>query len=128
MPISAGLWAQPSASALVYPPSFPFKRSFWVQNAIWYSALELEVVTAYSSSAAAADVRINGQSVGKVPPRPWSPSAQLSPVSLQFGNGMLQVLGSYGRTGTNELEVVPVSPADWLIVGNWRLHYFQHLP
>ena len=30
---------------LVYLPSFPFRKTFWVFNAIWYSTLEFDVFT-----------------------------------------------------------------------------------
>ena len=128
---SAGLsMGLPRAPELVYPPSFPFRKSFWVYNAIWYSTLEFDVFTSYDSYAGAlADVRINGVSVGQIPPRGYTQtSGELAPVSFQFGNGMLQTIGAMGRTGTNQLEIVPAASYDWLVVGNWRFHYYQALP
>jgi hypothetical protein len=114
----------------VYPPSFPFRKIFWVFNAIWYSTLEFDVFTSYDSYAGPlADIRINGVSVGKVPPRGFTQTGgELAPVSFQFGNGMLQTLGPMGRTGNNQFEIVPGGTYDYLVVGNWRFHYYQSLP
>jgi hypothetical protein len=114
-------------SELVYPPSWPFNKVFWVFNAIWYSALQLDVLTSYDTWAALADIRINGQSIGSIPPRSWAQTGgELSPVSIHFANGMLQVPGSWGRTGNNTLQIVPPA-GHYLIVGNWRIHYYQML-
>jgi hypothetical protein len=129
--ISSGfaLEVPPRPPQLVYPPSFPFRKSFWVFNAIWYSSLEFDVFTSYDTWTSPAEVRINGVAVGKVPPRSWTQTGgELAPVSFQFGNGMLQTIGPMGRTGTNQLEIVPATSYDWLIVGNWRFHYHQALP
>ncbi len=127
---SAGLALEvpPRPPELVYPPSFPFRKSFWVFNAIWYSALELDVFTSYDTWANLADVRINGVSIGKIPPRSWTQTGgELAHVSLHFANGMLQTIGTMGRTGANQLEIVPPTSYDYLIVGNWRFHYYQLL-
>jgi hypothetical protein len=129
--ISAGLALEipPRPPELVYPPSFPFRKSFWVYNAIWYSVLELDVFTSYDTWASLADVRINGVSIGKIPPRSSTQTGgELAPVSFLFANGMIQTIGSMGRTGFNQLEIAPPTPYDWLVVGNWRFHYYQSLP
>jgi hypothetical protein len=119
----------PRPPELVYLPSFPFRKSFWVYNAIWYSSLEFDVFTSYDTYTNLADVRINGVSVGQIPPRSWTQTGgELAPISFQFGNGMLQTMGAMGRTGTNQLEIVPGASYDWLVVGNWRFHYYQLLP
>jgi hypothetical protein len=136
---SAGLamgipgYPNPQISAgpeLVYLPSFPFRKTFWIFNAIWYSTLEFDVFTSYDSYAGPlADVRINGTIVGQIPPRGYTQTGgELAPVSFQFGNGMLQTIGTWGRTGYNQLEIVPGAAYDWLVAGNWRFHYYQSLP
>jgi hypothetical protein len=128
---SAGLaMGPPRAPELVYLPSFPFSKTFWVFNAIWYSTLELDVFTSYDSYAGPlANIRINGVSIGQIPPRGFTQtSGELAPVSFQFGNGMLQTIGAMGRTGNNQFEIVPAAAYDWLVVGNWRFHYYQSLP
>lgn len=113
---------------LVFLPSFPFLKTFFVSNAIWYSVLELDVWTSYDTYANLADVQINGVSVGKIPPRSFAQNgSELAPISIQFGNGMLQVLGTFGRTGNNQLTIIPPTPNDYLIAGNWRIHYHQVL-
>jgi hypothetical protein len=129
-PFSAGLALDPylTPPQLVYPPSFPFKKTFYVSNAIWYSVLEFDVWTSYETGPDLADVRINGVSVGRIPPRSYAQNGvELAPVAILFGNGMLKVLGAYGRTGNNELEIVPPTANDYLTVGNWRIHFHQHL-
>lgn len=128
--ISAGLALDASLPPpeLVYPPSFPFRKTFWVSNAIWYSVLEFEVWTSYDTYAALADVRINGVTVGQIPPRSYAQNGtELAPVSILFPNGMLQVPGAWGRTGNNQLEILPPTSYDWLIVGRWRFHFHQIL-
>jgi len=118
----------PRAPELVYPPSFPFRKSFTVFNAIWYSILEFDVFTSYDTWANLADIRINGNSIGKVPPRGWTQTGgELAAVSFPFQNGVLQTIGNFGRTGSNVLEIVPPTPYDYLVVGNWRFHYYQIL-
>lgn len=127
---SAGLALQvpPGPPELVYLPSFPFRKGFSVFNAIWYSVLEMEVFTSYDNWTSLADVQINGVSVGKIPPRSYAQAGgELSAVSFEFGNGMLQTIGAMGRTGSNTLEIIPPTSYDYLIVGNWRFHYYQVL-
>ena len=120
----------PRLPELVSLPSFPFDKSFFVLRATWYSTLEFDVYTSYDSYVGPlADVRINGVSVGQVPPRgPAQTGGELAPVSFQFGNGMLKTLGPQGRTGFNKFEIVPATPYDYLVVGNWRFLYYQNLP
>jgi hypothetical protein len=133
MTLSSGLsLAIPSQAVpqLVYPPSFPFRAQFFVQNAVFYSVLVFDVFTSYDSySGPLADVRINGNSIGRVPPRGWTQTGgELAPVSFHFQNGFLQTLGPGGRTGFNLLEIVPGTSYDYLVVGNWRFHYQQSVP
>ena len=118
----------PRPAELVYLPSFPFQKSFSVFNAIWYSVLEFEVFTSYDTWSALADVRINGVSIGKIPPRSWTQTGgELAPVSFQFQNGVLQTIGALGRTGANQLQIIPPTAYDYLVVANWRFHYYQIL-
>lgn len=126
---SAGLaLGLPGAAELVYLPSFPFRKSFWVSNAIWYSVLELEVMTSYEGWTSLADVQVNGTSIGKIPPRSFAQTGgALAPVSFTFQNGVLETIGAMGRTGNNQLEIIPPTSYDYLIVGNWRFHYQQQL-
>lgn len=129
--VSAGLALDPllPRPELVYPPWFRFRKSFWVSNAIWYSVLEFDVFTSYETWSSLAAVRINGLEIGRVPPRGYSQTGgELAPVAFLFANGMLQTVGAFGRTGTNTLEVVPPTDSDWMIVGNWRIHFQQFLP
>jgi hypothetical protein len=126
--ITAGLaMGTPRAPELVYLPSFPFNKSFFVFRAIWFSTLEFDVFTSYDSYASPlADIRINGVSVGQIPPRGNTQTGgELAPVSFQFGNGMLNTVGPGGRTGFNQFEIVPAGVYDYLVVGNWRFHYYQ---
>jgi hypothetical protein len=133
MTLSSGLsLALPSQALpqLVYPPHFPFRKQFYVQNAVYYSVLVFDVFTSYDSYAGPlADVRINGNSIGRIPPRGYAQtSGELAPVSFHFQNGFLQTLGPSGRTGFNWLEIVPGASYDYLVVGNWRFHYQQSVP
>jgi hypothetical protein len=132
--ITAGLAVRPdqltstgeSWARLVYLPSFPFNDSFWVNNAIWYSVLELDALTSYdysSPSTTWSEVKINGVRIGLVTPSP----EEYDHMSFHFPNGMLQTLGTYGRTGTNRLEIVPKG-SDYLFVNHWRIHFQQYLP
>jgi hypothetical protein len=41
---------------------------------------------------------------------------------------VLQTIGALGRMGFNQFEIVFAASHDWLIVGNWRFHYYQALP
>jgi hypothetical protein len=88
MPITAGLWTSPLPSALV-STSFPYSKSFFVYDRIWYSVLVMEVKTGYDQAARSMSVQINGTEVGKVFPRPWSGGPNLEPISFTFPNGML---------------------------------------
>lgn len=130
MTLSSGLsLALPSQAVpqLVYPPYFPYRYQFYVEKAVYYSVLVFDVLTSYESYAGPlADVRINGNNIGQIPPRGWTQtSGELAPVSFHFQNGVLQTLGPGGRTGFNWLEIVPGTPYDYLLVGNWRFHYQQ---
>jgi hypothetical protein len=132
-PFSAGLALEfpPSPPQFVYLPSFPFRKNLWVYQAIWFSSLEFDVFTSYDTwTTTLAEVQINGVLVGRIEPRGWAQGVGvlLSPISFQFGNGMLNkdALGIH-RTGMNVLEIIPKASYDWLIVGNWRMHYQQDL-
>ena len=130
MPISAGVSIPfPTRSELVFPPSFPFNKSFWVENAIWYSALELEVWTSYEAYGSLATVSVNNQKIGEIPPRSTPQNGnELAPVSIHFANGVLHMNQEGRRTGANTLQIVPPTSDAWLVVGNWRIHYYQSLP
>jgi hypothetical protein len=119
----------PHVPQLVLPPSFPYRRKFLVVRCLSYSTLVFDVFTSYEDrSGPLANVTINGVSVGTIPPHGWTQTGgELAPVTLQFGNGMINTLGPGGRTGWNDLEVVP-GPNDWLVFGNWRIHYQQGPP
>jgi hypothetical protein len=124
MPITAGLWTWPLPSALV-SSSFPYSKSFFVYDRIWYSVLVMEVKTGYDQAAWSMSVQINGTEVGKVFPRPWPGGPNLEPISFTFPNGMLNA-----NNVANQLTPIPAGnlPEDYLIIGNWYLHYFQFLP
>jgi hypothetical protein len=126
---SAGLAVEIPARPpqLVYPPSFPFKKLFAVYNAMSYSVLEFDVWTSYETWDNLADVRINGVSIGKIPPKGWAQNGY-GPVCFQFANVMFNthVPVAFGRTGFNEFEIIPPT-YDYLVVGNWRFHYYQLL-
>jgi hypothetical protein len=123
MPITAGVWTSPQLSALV-STSFPFARTFFVWERIWYSVLIMEIKTGYDQAARSMSVKINGTEIGKVFPRPWSSGPYLEPISFTFANGLLN------NNASNQLTLTPAGnlPEDYLIIGNWYLHYFQFLP
>ena len=130
---SSGLFVGgPRPPELVYPPSFPFRKNFWVYNLIWHFVLVFDVFTSYEDySGPLADVLINGVNIGKISPRGWAQTGgELAPITFQYGAGMINtpMPGGLGRTGWNILEVVPGTSYDYLVVGNWRFHYQQALP
>jgi hypothetical protein len=102
-------------------PFTSFSKNFYVDQAIYYSILELEVLTAYEDFAASAVVLVNNQQVGTVEPRPLSRYQDLQSYSVFFSNGTLS--GSAPHTGWNNLKINPVSQFDWLVVARWRIHY-----
>jgi hypothetical protein len=58
---------------------------------------------------------------------------KLAPVSIHFSSGvfpMVNIGGRLQRTGLSQLEVLfePPTQIEHLIVGPWRVHYFQGLP
>jgi hypothetical protein len=112
-----------------YTP-FPFQKNFHVWQAFGYSVLEFDVFTSYDTYASLADVRINGVSIGTIPPRSYAQTGgELAPLSILFANTLLKVQGGLGITGWNQLEIIPpTSTYEWLVVGNWRFHYYQLLP
>jgi hypothetical protein len=137
--ISAGLATEvpPRPPEFVFlPPAgsgytpFPFKKEFFVWRAIAYSVLELDVFTSYDTYASLADVRINGVSIGTIPPRSYAQTGgELAPLSILFSNaGLLKAQVGLSITGLNQLEIIPPRTIyDWLVVGNWRFHYYQLL-
>jgi hypothetical protein len=134
MAISSGLALAlpgPGYPELVYPPYFPFRKQFGVEKATYYSVVVFDVFTSYDSYAGPlAEVRINGNVVGRIPPRGYTQTGgELAPVSFHFQNGFLNGVGPPGRTGNqNFLEIVPGTSYDYLVVGYWRVHYQQVVP
>jgi hypothetical protein len=129
--VSSGLATElpplPTPSAvLVQLPMFPFTRNFFVFNAVASVLLEFDVVTSYDTPAGPmADVLINGVRVGQVPPNPFTQNAdKLATASFPFDASILRFPGAFGTTGRNQLEIVP-PPFDYLVVQNWRFHYWQ---
>jgi hypothetical protein len=122
----------PTIAQLVFLPSFPFKKNFLVFNAVVSTLLEFDVFTSYDTWAwPLADVRINGMSVGQIPPRSYTQTAgELAPVSFLFNSTLLLPGGTPpGTTSTNQFEIVPQGVnVDWLLVQNWRFHYWQISP
>jgi hypothetical protein len=114
---------------LVQLPGFPFTKTFTVINAFVSALLEFDVFTSYDTRAGPmADVLINGVNIGQVPPNSFTQHAgELAPVSFQFEAAILRFPGAFGRTGPNQLEIVP-PPFDYLVVQNWRFHYWQISP
>ena len=122
MAITGGLWASPAPSVLINT-SFPFNKPIYVFNRIWYGVLELEVKTGYDLASRNMAVNINGYKIGEIWPRPWSNGPNLEPISLVFPLGPL-------IDGTaNQLTIVPAGsqPEDYVILGNWYLHYLQNI-
>lgn len=129
--VSSGLATElpplPTTSAvLVQPPMLPFTRDFFVFNAVASVLLEFDVFTSYETPAGPmADVLINGVRVGQVPPNSFKQNAdELATVSFPFAASILRFPGAFGTTGRNQLEIVP-PPFDYLVVQNWRFHYWQ---
>jgi len=102
-------------------PFTNFIKTFAVSQAVYYSSLELDVLTGYDSYASSASVKVNGIKVGTIEPRPWSRYQDPQAVVILFGNGVLN--GNYPHNGLNQLRIDPVSQSDWLVVGRWRLLY-----
>jgi hypothetical protein len=105
---------------------FPFTRDFFVFNAVASVLLEFDVFTSYDTPAGPmADVLINGVRVGQVPPNSFTQNAdELATASFPFAASILRFPGAFGTTGRNQLEIVP-PPFDYLVVQNWRFHYWQ---
>jgi hypothetical protein len=129
--VSSGLATElpplPTPSAvLVQLPMFPFTRDFFVFNAVASVLLEFDVFTSYDTPAGPmADVLINGVRVGQVPPNSFTQNAdELATASFPFAASILRFPGVFGTTGRNQLEIVP-PPLDYLVVQNWRFHYWQ---
>jgi hypothetical protein len=115
---------------LVIDPGYPYTKTFPVFNAVATSLLEFEVFTSYDSYYAIfADVRINGVSIGQIPPRGFTQFAgELATVSFLFESALFLAGGALGRTSfNNQLRIVP-NPNDYLVVQNWRIHYWQISP
>jgi hypothetical protein len=130
VPLTAGLFSTPPRPMqFVYLPSFPYPgQPFFLAYAFNLSVLVVEVVTSYSSDVSAATVRVNGSVIGTIPPNPWSLAAPFRrPVSIHFDNAVLRPRQTSGLSLNNQWEIVP-APGTWLMVGNWRIHYWQNLP
>jgi hypothetical protein len=128
MPLTAGLFSSaPRPSQLVFLPSFPFLDGFFAAYPYHLSVLVVDAITSYSSDVSAATVRLNGSVIGTIPPNPWSAVAQFRPVSIHFSNAVLRPRQASGFSLNNQWEIIP-APGTWLIVGNWRVHYWQMLP
>ena len=102
-------------------PFTSFSKNFSVAQAIWYSVLELEVLTAYENFTASAIVVLNNQQIGIIEPRPLTRYQDLQSYSIFFSNGLLT--GPSPHNGLNNLRINPVSSLDWLVVARWRIHY-----
>jgi hypothetical protein len=69
-------------------------------------------------------------SIGTIPPRSYAQTGgELAPLSILFANaGLLKAQVGLSITGLNQLEIIPPRTIyDWLVVGNWRFHYYQLL-
>jgi hypothetical protein len=105
-------------------PFTSFDETFYIESAYWYGVLTVEVLTGYETYGNSASVKVNGQEVGKIEPRPLSQYNNLIPQHLIFPLGALGLGHPYPYTGLHRLRIDPVSPADWLVVGQWFLvHY-----
>ncbi len=101
-----------------------FDEPFYIQHAYWYGVLTVEVLTGYETYDKSASVKVNGQEVGTIEPRPLSQYNNLIPQHLIFGLGALGLAHPFPYTGTHRLRIDPVSSNDWLVVGQWVLvHY-----
>jgi hypothetical protein len=116
MPQLAGIYVDPNPSALV-SASFPFRRDFTLTGHIGPALLVMEVKTGYESAARSMDVLISNWKIGDIAPKPFSRGPDLVQISLKFGTSELPRL--------NTLTVVPKGnqPDDYLIIGNWWIHY-----
>jgi hypothetical protein len=126
--VSGGLEIIESNGALVDPPNgFPYNKPFFVFSRIWYSILVMEALTSYIDYAAGlAEVRINGNVVGHIPPIP-DHHGIMAQHTFWFANGFLidSVLG--GPYHPNYLNIVPPA-ANYIILGRTWLHYYQYIP
>ena len=105
-------------------PFTTFDETFYVENAHSYGVLTVEVLTGYETTDKSASVKINGQEVGKLEPRPMSQYNNLIPQHLIFPLGALVIAHPFPYTGLHRLRIDPVSATDWLVVGQWFLvHY-----
>jgi len=103
-------------------PYTSFTETFYTDQAWLYMVLEMDVLTGYDQYAVAADVLINGYSVGTVAPRPWPTYTDAQRISFFFSGYWLVPPGG-PHTGNQELRIVPNSQVDWVYVGNWWVLY-----
>lgn len=117
---------------LVYPPWLTFRKEYWAHDTIGFSTLVFDVFTSYNDrTVPLADVRINGITIGQVPPRGTQQTGgELAPVAFQFANNILNYFDPptpfRGGNSRNSFEIVPGSAYDYLYVGNWRVHFNQY--
>jgi hypothetical protein len=103
-------------------PFTSFREHFYTDRAWLYMALEIDVLTGYDQYAAAADVLVNGYSIGTIPPRPFPTYTDAQRFSLFFdGSWLVPPPGPH--TGTQELRIIPSSSLNWVYVGNWWVLY-----
>jgi hypothetical protein len=102
-------------------PYTSFTEHFYTDRAWLYMVLEIDVLTGYDQYAAAADVLVNGYSIGKIPPRPFPAYTDTQRISFYFSGFWL--LPPAPHTGNQELRIVPNSSLDWVVVGNWWVLY-----
>ena len=111
------------------PNGFPYNKPFVVFNRIWYSVLVMEVLTSYSVYAPPlATVRINGNTIGEIPPLAWGTQVFGTFPQLTFNPGNLND-SAFGVPpyNLNYLSIVP--PAnEYIILGRAWLHYNQYIP
>lgn len=111
--------------ALIDPPrGFPYNKPFYVYNRIWYSVLIMEALTSYVDYTALAEIRINGNVVGHIPPIP-DHHGIMAQHTFWFPNGILydSVLGGLQP---NYMNIVPPT-THYIILGRAWLHYYQSL-
>jgi hypothetical protein len=105
-----------------------FKRIFSVENCYLGAILTVEVLTYYTDRSSSASVLINGVDVAPVAPRPFATygdAMQLLEVFIKETYLINRGAPGATRTGWQELEIRPSSPADALLVGNWHVLFYR---
>jgi hypothetical protein len=109
-------------------PFTNFKRIFSVLDCYLGAILTVEVLTYYEDRSKSASILVNGFDVAPVAPRPFATygdAMQLVEVFIKDAFLINRGAAGFTRTGWQELEIRPSSPADALLVGNWHVLFYR---